>query len=709
MARARTIYRCSACGAMEPKWAGRCSACGAWNELVEEHAAPDRSAQAERTGPRVGPRPIAEVDTDRWAPGAHPRGRARPGAGRAASCRGRSPCSAASRGSASPRCCCRRWPAWPRTVTAASTSRAEESAAAGAAAGRAARAPCRPTCGWCPTTALPTCSTHVDGRRARRAWRSTRSRPCSTPTSASAPGSVAQVRECAHRLVRRGQGPRAGHGAGRPRHQGRRPGRPPGARAPRRHRPGLRGRPAPRPAPAAGRQAPLRRHRRARPVRDDRRRARGRPRPVGAVPRRPPPGHRRARSSCPCSTGTGRCWSRCRPSSPPRPLAMPRRSAQGLDSGRLALRARRARAAVRAPFARARRAHASSPAACAPSSRAPTSPLALAARVGPHGHAGPARPRRLRRGRARRRAAPGAPDRRAAWPRPPASGFRRAIVPARAPPTLPGIDVLRVRHPRRGGRGWPACRARPTLQRPRRPEPLPAGAHRRPVASGRWRPPQRRAHARRSRVVAPGTPLRDGLDRILQAEMGALVVVGDGPEVLNICSGGFLLDAAFSPQRLSELAKMDGAIILAADASRIARANVHLVPEPERPHVGDRHPAPHRRAGGPVDRRAGHLRLRGHGGRSPSTSATRSTRSSRSRGSSPGPTRPPDARALQHRLDDGHRRALGPRGRGPRHPARRRHRAPAHRDGAAHRRGDRAATSSSWASTAGWCASSSRS
>ncbi len=80
--------------------------------------------------------------------------------------------------------------------------------------------------------------------------------------------------------------------------------------------------------------------------------------------------------------------------------------------------------------------------------------------------------------------------------------------------------------------------------------------------------------------VAPGKPLREGLDRILQAEMGALVVVGDGPEVLNICSGGFLLDAAFSPQRLSELAKMDGAIILAADASRIARANVHLVPNP---------------------------------------------------------------------------------------------------------------------------------
>ncbi len=91
--------------------------------------------------------------------------------------------------------------------------------------------------------------------------------------------------------------------------------------------------------------------------------------------------------------------------------------------------------------------------------------------------------------------------------------------------------------------------------------------------------------------MAPGKPLREGLDRILQSKMGALIVIGDGPEVLNICSGGFLLDAAFSPQRLSELAKMDGAIILAPDASRIARANVHLVPNPNVPtsETGTRH------------------------------------------------------------------------------------------------------------------------
>ncbi|MFV1991866.1 MAG: DNA integrity scanning diadenylate cyclase DisA, partial [Acidimicrobiales bacterium] len=91
--------------------------------------------------------------------------------------------------------------------------------------------------------------------------------------------------------------------------------------------------------------------------------------------------------------------------------------------------------------------------------------------------------------------------------------------------------------------------------------------------------------------VAPGRPLREGLDRILKAQIGALIVVGDGPDVLNICSGGFLLDAAFSPQRLGELAKMDGAIILAPDASRIARANVHLVPNPNVPtsETGTRH------------------------------------------------------------------------------------------------------------------------
>jgi diadenylate cyclase len=92
-------------------------------------------------------------------------------------------------------------------------------------------------------------------------------------------------------------------------------------------------------------------------------------------------------------------------------------------------------------------------------------------------------------------------------------------------------------------------------------------------------------------LVAPGTRLRQGLDRILQAKRGAIVVFGDDPAVLAICTGGFVLDTAFTPERLSELAKMDGAIILTADASRIARANVHLTPRASIPtsETGTRH------------------------------------------------------------------------------------------------------------------------
>jgi diadenylate cyclase len=91
--------------------------------------------------------------------------------------------------------------------------------------------------------------------------------------------------------------------------------------------------------------------------------------------------------------------------------------------------------------------------------------------------------------------------------------------------------------------------------------------------------------------ISPGTPLRDGIDRVVRAKAGALLVLDDGPDVLSICSGGFLVDAPYSPQRLSELAKMDGAIIISSDGGRIARANVHLVPDPTVPtsETGTRH------------------------------------------------------------------------------------------------------------------------
>jgi len=80
--------------------------------------------------------------------------------------------------------------------------------------------------------------------------------------------------------------------------------------------------------------------------------------------------------------------------------------------------------------------------------------------------------------------------------------------------------------------------------------------------------------------VAPGTPLRIALEHVIAARTGALIVIGDETNVDVLANGGFDVDAAFTPQRLFELAKMDGAILLNADASVIRKANVHLMPDP---------------------------------------------------------------------------------------------------------------------------------
>jgi diadenylate cyclase len=91
--------------------------------------------------------------------------------------------------------------------------------------------------------------------------------------------------------------------------------------------------------------------------------------------------------------------------------------------------------------------------------------------------------------------------------------------------------------------------------------------------------------------VAPGTELREALDYIISASIGALVVIGDAPAVEKLCNGGFVLNTPFTPQRLFELAKMDGAIILDGACQTIVRANVHLVPDPTLPtaETGMRH------------------------------------------------------------------------------------------------------------------------
>ena len=92
-------------------------------------------------------------------------------------------------------------------------------------------------------------------------------------------------------------------------------------------------------------------------------------------------------------------------------------------------------------------------------------------------------------------------------------------------------------------------------------------------------------------AVAPGTELRDGLERILRGRTGALIVLGYDRTVEQLCTGGFPLDIEFSATRLRELAKMDGAIVVGSDLSRIVRAATQLVPDPsiETSESGTRH------------------------------------------------------------------------------------------------------------------------
>ncbi len=91
--------------------------------------------------------------------------------------------------------------------------------------------------------------------------------------------------------------------------------------------------------------------------------------------------------------------------------------------------------------------------------------------------------------------------------------------------------------------------------------------------------------------LAPGTDLREGLERILRGRTGALIVLGFDKPVEDLCDGGFQINIDFSPTRVRELSKMDGAVILNDAATRILRANVQLMPDPSIPTAesGTRH------------------------------------------------------------------------------------------------------------------------
>ena len=93
------------------------------------------------------------------------------------------------------------------------------------------------------------------------------------------------------------------------------------------------------------------------------------------------------------------------------------------------------------------------------------------------------------------------------------------------------------------------------------------------------------------KLIAPGTAIREGLENILKAKTGALIVIGENKEVMDLVDGGFNIDVDYTSARLYELAKMDGAIILSADMKKILFANTQLVPSQTIPtqETGTRH------------------------------------------------------------------------------------------------------------------------
>ena len=96
--------------------------------------------------------------------------------------------------------------------------------------------------------------------------------------------------------------------------------------------------------------------------------------------------------------------------------------------------------------------------------------------------------------------------------------------------------------------------------------------------------------------VAPGTALREAIDKIQEAKLGALIVLGNPNDLKDVMGGGFELNTVYSPQKVYELSKMDGGIILSEDIKTIYGANIQLQPNYsiETDESGTRHQAAHR-------------------------------------------------------------------------------------------------------------------
>ena len=98
------------------------------------------------------------------------------------------------------------------------------------------------------------------------------------------------------------------------------------------------------------------------------------------------------------------------------------------------------------------------------------------------------------------------------------------------------------------------------------------------------------------KIMCPGTQLREGIENILRAKTGGLIVIGDTDNVMNIVDGGFYINSDYTPSYVYELAKMDGAIVITGDLKKIVCANAQLIPDSSIPtyETGTRHRTAHR-------------------------------------------------------------------------------------------------------------------